>query len=82
MVLDNNLAENSMRPIAIGCRNWVHVGSAEAGPYVPAIFSIVESTRSAQARQLTLHERHCLIQSKNKMSKPASANGLLGYGQR
>ena len=43
--LSNNLAENSMRPIAIGRRNWTHLGSAEAGPKVAAIFSIVESCR-------------------------------------
>jgi transposase len=34
-----------MRPIAIGRRNWTHLGSAEAGPKVAAIFSIVESCR-------------------------------------
>jgi transposase len=43
--LSNNLAENSMRPIAIGRRNWTHLGSADAGPKVAAIFSIVESCR-------------------------------------
>jgi len=43
--LSNNLAENSMRPIAIGRRNWRHLGSKEAGPRVAAIFSIVESCR-------------------------------------
>ena len=43
--LSNNLAENSMRPIAIGRRNWIHVGSALAGPKVAAILSVVESCR-------------------------------------
>jgi hypothetical protein len=43
--LSNNLAENSMRPIAIGRRNWIHLGSKEAGPKIAAIFSIVESCR-------------------------------------
>jgi transposase len=43
--LSNNLAENSMRPIALGRKNWLHVGSAKAGPKVAAIFSIVESCR-------------------------------------
>lgn len=43
--LSTNLAENSMRPIAIGRKNWVHLGSKEAGPKVAAIFSIVESCR-------------------------------------
>lgn len=43
--LSNNLAENSMRPIALGRKNWIHVGSQQAGPKVAAILSIVESCR-------------------------------------
>jgi transposase len=43
--LSNNLAENSMRPVAIGRRNWLHLGSKEAGPKIAAIFSIIESCR-------------------------------------
>jgi transposase len=43
--LSNNVAENSMRPVALGRKNWLHVGSAKAGPKVAAILSIVESCR-------------------------------------
>jgi transposase len=43
--LSNNLAENSMRPIALGRKNWLHLGSKEAGPKIAAIFSVVESCR-------------------------------------
>ena len=43
--LSNNLAENSMRPIAIGRRNWIHIGHEQAGPKIAATFSIVESCR-------------------------------------
>ena len=43
--LSNNLAENSMRPVAIGRRNWIHVGSPQAGPKIAAILSVVESCR-------------------------------------
>ena len=43
--LSNNLAENSMRPIALGRKNWLHLGSKEAGPKIAAIFSIVETCR-------------------------------------
>lgn len=43
--LSNNLAENSMRPVALGRKNWLHVGSAKAGPKVAAILSVVESCR-------------------------------------
>jgi transposase len=43
--LSNNLAENSMRPVAVGRKNWIHVGSQQAGPKVAAILSIVETCR-------------------------------------
>jgi len=43
--LSNNLAENSMRPVAVGRKNWRHVGSPQAGPKVAAILSVVESCR-------------------------------------
>jgi hypothetical protein len=43
--LSTNWAENSMRPVAIGRRNWLQIGSKEAGPKIAAIFSIMESCR-------------------------------------
>lgn len=43
--LSNNLAENSMRPIAVGRKNWIHIGSPQAGPKVAAIISIIETCR-------------------------------------
>jgi transposase len=43
--LSNNLAENSMRPVALGRKNWLHVGSVAAGPRVSAILSVVETCR-------------------------------------
>ena len=43
--LSNNLAENSMRPVALGRKNWIHIGSQQAGPKVATILSIVESCR-------------------------------------
>jgi transposase len=43
--LSNNVAENSMRPVAIGRKNWIHIGSSQAGPKIAAILSVVESCR-------------------------------------
>lgn len=43
--LSNNVAENSMRGVALGRKNWLHVGSVKAGPKVAAILSVVESCR-------------------------------------
>jgi transposase len=42
--LSNNLAENAMR-VALGRRNWMHIGSEDAGPRVADIVSIVETCR-------------------------------------
>ncbi len=43
--ISTNLAENSMRPVALGRKNWIHIGSPQAGPKVAAILSVVESCR-------------------------------------
>jgi transposase len=34
-----------MRPVALGRKNWIHIGSPQAGPKVAAILSVVESCR-------------------------------------
>jgi len=43
--IDNNWCEGAMRPLALGRKNWLHIGSQEAGPKVAAIASIVETCR-------------------------------------
>lgn len=43
--LRNNLAENAIRPVALGRKNWIHVGSKEAGLRVAAIISVVQTCR-------------------------------------
>lgn len=43
--LSTNVAENSMRPVALGRKNWLHIGSPQAGPKVAAILTLVESCR-------------------------------------
>jgi transposase len=53
--LSTNLAENSMRPLVLGRKNWIHIGSQQAGPKVAAILSIVES-----CRRLKIPIRHYL----------------------
>jgi Transposase IS66 family len=53
--LSNNLAENAIRPVALGRKNCIHIGSKEAGPRVAAIVSIVET-----CRRLDIHIRDYL----------------------
>ncbi len=37
-----------MRPVALGGKNWIHIGSPQAGPKVATILSVVESCRRLQ----------------------------------
>jgi len=48
--LSTNLAENSMRGVALGRKNWIHIGSSQAGPKVAAILSVVETCRRLDIR--------------------------------
>jgi hypothetical protein len=34
-----------MRPVALGWKSWIHIGSPQAGPKVAAILSVVKSCR-------------------------------------
>jgi hypothetical protein len=43
--IDNNWAENAMRPITLGRKNWLHIGSEEAGPKIAAIMSVIETCK-------------------------------------
>ena len=43
--IDNNWCENGMRPIALGRKNWLHIGSPEARKKIAAIASIFETCK-------------------------------------
>jgi hypothetical protein len=43
--LDNNLVENAIRPTAIGKKNWLFVGIADAGQRGAIIYTLVENCR-------------------------------------
>ena len=43
--IDNNWCENGMRPIALGRKNWLQIGSPEAGKKIAAIASIFETCK-------------------------------------
>ena len=43
--IDNNLIERLLRPVAIGRKNWLFVGSPRGGETVATLFSIVQSAR-------------------------------------
>jgi transposase len=43
--IDNNLVENAIRPTALGKKNWLFMGEADAGQRGAIIYTIVESCR-------------------------------------
>ena len=46
--IDQNLCENAMRGLAVGRKNWLHIGSPEAGPKIAAILSVMETCKRLQ----------------------------------
>ena len=46
--IDNNLVENAIRPTAIGKKNWLFIGDANAGEISAIHFTIIEACRSRQ----------------------------------
>ena len=45
MPIDNNAAENAIRPLAVGRKNWLFVGSQQAGERAGNILSLIESAK-------------------------------------
>ena len=43
--IDNNAVENSIRPLVIGRRNWLFVGSQQAGERAAVMLSLIESAK-------------------------------------
>ena len=43
--IDNNAAENAIRPLAIGRKNWLFVGSQLAGERAAVLMSLIESAK-------------------------------------
>lgn len=43
--IDNNAAENSIRPLAVGRKNWLFVGSQQAGERAGNVLSLIESAK-------------------------------------
>jgi transposase len=43
--IDNNLVENAIRPTALGKKNWLFIGEAQAGERGAIIYTIIEACR-------------------------------------
>ena len=43
--IDNNLVENAIRPTAVGKKNWLFFGEAQAGERSAIIYTVIECCR-------------------------------------
>ncbi|XHR30523.1 MAG: IS66 family transposase [Chthoniobacteraceae bacterium] len=43
--IDNNLVENAIRPTAVGKKNWLFVGDADAGQRGAVLYTVIENCR-------------------------------------
>ena len=46
--IDNNLVENSIRPLKLGARNWLFIGHPDAGDRAALMFTLVENCKLAK----------------------------------
>ena len=69
--IDNNRAENAMRPIALGRKNWIQIGSEQAGPKIAAILSVLET-----CKRLGVQGRDYLLAVLPQLSYRATRPGL------
>lgn len=66
--VDTNLAENMMRPVALGRKNWLHIGDEKAGPKIAAILSVL-----ATCERLGIEAREYLIDVLPKLGGTSTA---------
>jgi len=45
VAIDNNAAERAIRPLALGRKNWLHLGSRRGGRAAAVLFTLVQSAR-------------------------------------
>ena len=43
--MDNNVAERAIRPLALGRKNWLFIGSLESGQATSVLLSLVQTCR-------------------------------------
>lgn len=86
MEIDNNHVENSIRPTAVGKKNWLFFGSAKAGQNSAIIYSLIETCRMlginpeeyltdilTQLPEMTNQTAHLYTPSKWKQARDACA---------
>ena len=44
--IDNNLDENAIRPLVLGRKNWLFIGTEGSGPRTACILTLIESAKA------------------------------------
>ena len=68
--LDNNVAERAIRPIAIGRKNWLFIGSPDGGRAAAVLLSLIQTCRNLKINpQIYLEDmmRRFMSHSANKL---------------
>ncbi len=71
--IDNNWAENALRTIALGRKNWMQIGSEGSGPKVAAILSVL-----ATCKRLGIKARDYLLEVLPRLSYRATRPEVQG----
>lgn len=68
--IDNNLVENAIRSTALGKKNWLFLGDADAGYRSAILYTIIESCRARGSCNLLIYNQ------KRRLCKVWSRGGL------
>ena len=71
--IDNNWAENAMRGVALGRKNWIQIGSESAGPKIAALLSVLET-----CKRLKVNAREYLLEVLPELAYRATRPGMSG----
>ncbi len=61
LAIDNNLSERMVRPVAIGRKNWMFLGSDNGGKAAATLYSLMASAKANQVEPFA-YVRHLLVQ--------------------
>ena len=70
--IDNNWCENAIRGITLGRKNWLHIGSEEAGPKVAALMSVIET-----CKRLAINVRDYLVDVLPRLADRSTTTGMV-----
>jgi transposase len=74
LAIDNNLSERMVRPVAIGRKNWMFLGSDNGGKAAAILYSVMASAKANQVEPFA-YVRDLLVRLSSQ--PPIDLSGLL-----